>query len=218
MRIQGRTFQGVEFILSISFSKSEDGLAFLVYNTGMPSLLSNPNRPTPQQTAGRRSIMFGYRGTCCRSGYDALTMTAVSRTGGDFPRSAVPLVPTKQQWLRRCARTTVEIESTVVAYAAATLTTAKFRRVGIDRARESLSDGQPSSILRDARNQGSSSAAAENTSEKLRKPLRQNKTTLSYEEAIFFFFFFFPLPRLRGTVQGFLSVIAAAPFQTTRAP
>src|ERR1700720_4126885 len=84
MRIRADV-SGLSFILSISFPKTRTASRFLVYNTRMPSLLSNPNRPIPQQERGARTHQL-FLDTAERLfvevGYDAMTMTAVAERAG----------------------------------------------------------------------------------------------------------------------------------------
>src|SRR4029077_10281855 len=122
----------------------------------MPSRLSNPNRPTPQQERAARTHQL-FLDTAERLfvevGYDAMTMTAVAERAGTsigalyrwFPdKTAVAAGPRardtveiEQHWALR-ARYTVEIEHhwAPLIEAAHTLPTARFAESLIDRTRE----------------------------------------------------------------------------------
>src|SRR5258708_24488114 len=178
----------------------------------MPSLLSNPNRPTPQQERAARTHQL-FLDTAERLfvevGYDAMTMTAVAERAGTSIGALYRWFPDKTAVAAALlARYTVEIEqhwSSLIA-AAHTLTTAKFVESLIDRTRE-FSQRRPAYfILRDARIKVSRSAAARKT---LRAAFVQafqaKEPTLSYEEALLI------ANVVVETVKGFLSVIAAAP-------
>src|SRR5882724_3442350 len=158
----------------------------------MPSRLSNPNRPTPQQERAARTHQL-FLDTAERLfvevGYDAMTMTAVAERAGTSIGALYRWFPDK----------------TAIA-AAHYLTAAKFVESPIARTRE-FSQRRPAFfILRDARIKVSRSAAARKT---LRAAFVQafqaKEPTLSYEEALLI------ANVVVETVKGFLSVIAAAP-------
>ena len=183
----------------------------------MPSLLSNPNRPAPQQERAARTHQL-FLDTAERLfvevGYDAMTMTAVAERAGTSIGALYRWFPDKTAVAAALlARYAVEIEqhwSSLIA--AHTLTTAKFVESLIDRTRE-FSQRRPAYfILRDARIKVSRSAAARKTlREAFVQAFQAKKPTLSYEEALLI------ANVVVETVKGFLSVIAAAP-PNRRAP
>ena len=178
----------------------------------MPSLLSNPSRPTPQQERAARTHQL-FLDTAERLfvelGYDAMTMTAVAERAGTSIGALYRWFPDKAAVAAALlARYTVEIEqhwSSLIA-AAHTLTTAKFVESLIDRTRE-FSQRRPAYfILRDARIKVSRSAAARKTlREAFVQAFQAKEPTLSYEETLLI------ANVVVETVKGFLSVIAAAP-------
>jgi len=184
----------------------------------MPSLLSNPNRPTPQQERAARThhlFLDTAERLFVEVGYDAMTMTALAERAGTSIGALYRWFPDKAAVAAALlARYTVEIEqhwSSLIA-AAHTLTTAKFVESLIDQTRE-FSQRRPAYfILRDARIKVSRSAAARKTlREAFVQVFRAKKPTLSYQEALLI------ANVVVETVKGFLSVIAAAP-PNRRAP
>src|SRR5258705_10695330 len=105
----------------------------------MPSRLSNPNRPTPQQERAARTHQL-FLDTAERLfvevGYDAMTMTAVAERAGTSIGALDRWFPDKTAVAAALlARYTDEIEqqwSSLIA-AGPTLTTAKFVKSLIDR-------------------------------------------------------------------------------------
>jgi AcrR family transcriptional regulator len=184
----------------------------------MPSLLSNPNRPTPQQERAARTHQL-FLDTAERLfvevGYDAMTMTAVAERAGTSIGALYRWFPDKTAVAAALlARYTFEIEqhwSSLIA-GAHTLTTPKFAELLIDRTRE-FSQRRPAYfILRDGRIKVSrSSAARKHLREAFVQAFRAKKPTLSHEEALLI------ANVVVETVKGFLSVIAAAP-PNRRAP
>jgi AcrR family transcriptional regulator len=184
----------------------------------MPSLLSNPNRPTPQQERAARTHKL-FLDTAERLfvevGYEAMTMTAVAERAGTSIGALYRWFPDKTAVAAALlARYTAEIEqhwSSLIA-GAHTLTTAKFAESLISRTREFSQQHPAYFILRDAPIKVSRSAAARQT---LREPFvqafRTKKPALSYEEALLI------ANVVVETVKGFLAVIAAAP-ANRRAP
>ena len=184
----------------------------------MRSLLSSPNRPTPQQERAARTHQL-FLDTAERLfvevGYDTMTMTAVAERAGTSIGALYRWFPDKTAVAAALLATyTVEIEqhwSSLIA-AAHTLTTAKFVESLIDQTRE-FSQRRPAYfILRDARIKVSRSAAARETlREAFVQAFRAKKPTLSHEEALLV------ADVVVETVKGFLSAIAAAP-PNRRAP
>lgn len=184
----------------------------------MPSRLSNPNRPTPQQERAARTHQL-FLDTAERLfaevGYDAMTMTAVAERAGTSIGALYRWFPDKTAVAAALrARYTVEIEQhwAPLIEAAHTLTTAKFAESLIDRTRE-FSQRRPAFfILRDAPIKLSRSAPARKTlREAFVQAFQAKKPTLSQEEALLI------ANVVVETVKGFLSVIAAAP-PNRRAP
>ena len=178
----------------------------------MPSRLSNPHRPTPQQERAARTHQL-FLDTAERLfvevGYDAMTMTAVAERAGTSIGALYRWFPDKTAVATALlARYCAEMEqhwSSLIA-GARILTTAKLAESLINQTRE-FSQGRPAYfILRDAPIKVSRSAAARKT---LREPFVQafqaKKPTLSHEEALLI------ANVVVETVKGFLSVIAAAP-------
>lgn len=135
-------------------------------NTRVSSLLSNPNRPTPQQERAARTHQL-FLDTAERLfvevGYDAMTMTAVAERAGTSIGALYRWFPDKTAVAAALlARYTFEIEqhwSSLIA-GAHTLTTTKFAELLIDRTRE-FSQRRPAYfILRDGRIKVSRSSAA----------------------------------------------------------
>jgi AcrR family transcriptional regulator len=184
----------------------------------VPSLLSNPNRPTPQQERAARTHQL-FLDTAERLfvevGYDAMTMTAVAERAGTSIGALYRWFPDKTAAAAALlARYTFEIEqhwSSLIA-GAHTLTTTKFAELLIDRTRE-FSQRRPAYfILRDGRIKVCrSSAARKHLREAFVQAFRAKKPTLSHEEALLI------ANVVVETVKGFLSVIAAAP-PNRRAP
>jgi AcrR family transcriptional regulator len=178
----------------------------------MPSLLSNPNRPTPQQERAARTHQL-FLDTAERLfvevGYDAMTMTAVAERAGTSIGALYRWFPDKTAVAAALlARYTVEIEqhwSSLIA-AAHTLTTAKFVESLIERTRE-FSQRRPAYfILHEARIRVSRSAAARKTlREAFVQAFQAKDPTLSHEKALLI------ANVVVETAKGFLSVIAATP-------
>src|SRR5260221_763148 len=105
----------------------------------MPSRLSNPNRPTPQQERAARTHQL-FLDTAERLfvevGYDAMTMTAVAERAGTSIGALYRWFPDKTAVAAALgARYTVEIEQHCgpLTEAAPTLTTANFAESLTDR-------------------------------------------------------------------------------------
>src|SRR5882757_8846544 len=121
----------------------------------MPSRLSNPNRPTPQQERAARThqlFLDTAEQLFVEVGYDAMTMTAVAERAGTSIGALYRWFPDKTAVAASLlARHTVEIEqdwSSLIA-SANTLTTTNFVESLLDRTRE-FSQRRPAYfILRD---------------------------------------------------------------------
>src|SRR5258708_3990731 len=178
----------------------------------MSSLLSNPNRPPPQQERAARTHQL-FLDTAERLfvevGYDAMTMTSVAERAGTSIGALYRWFPDKTAVaVALLARYTVEIEQywAPLIAAAHTLTTAKFAESLIDRTREFAQQRPAYFILRDAQIKVSrGSAARKHLREAFVQAFQAKKPTLSHEEALLI------ADLVVETVKGFLSVIAAAP-------
>src|SRR5258706_4772916 len=108
----------------------------------MSSLLSNPNRPTPQQERAARThqlFLDTAEQLFVEVGYDTMTMTAVAERAGTSIGALYRLFPDKAAVAAALLATyTVEIEqhwSSLIS-SAHTLTTAKFVQSLLDQTRE----------------------------------------------------------------------------------